>query len=260
MPARAELRRGEGPLARAFSGLAGAIGLLTVVPLPRRDHTAGWRGAAAWFPVVGAAVGAAAAAVRLALDPLLGRSVANVLALVALVAVTGGLHQDGLADTADGLGARGSRERRLEVMRDPAVGVFGALALIAWALTLLAILAQLDGERTLRALVTAGAAARWAAVVHAAGAPPARLDGLGAAFSPARPALLAATALTAAIALPVGGPGPGGAALAATLAVAVLCAAFARRMLGGRTGDTLGATVAIAEVSACAAALAVWRG
>ena len=66
------------------------------------------------------------------------------LALVVLVAVTGALHQDGLADCADGLGVRGDRERRLAVMRDSAIGAFGTLALIGWALLLIAALPTLE--------------------------------------------------------------------------------------------------------------------
>jgi adenosylcobinamide-GDP ribazoletransferase len=180
--------------------------------------------------------------------------------MVALVLVTGALHQDGLADAADGLGARGGRVRRLEVMRDPATGVFGVLALISWALLMFATLGALDAAHALRALVTACLLARWAALLHGAGAPPARSDGLGAALHVGSLALGAATVASVAGALAICGWGAGAAALGGVLLVVALTTAGARRTLGGRTGDTLGATVAIAEVAACVALLAVWHG
>ena len=247
-----------------WRGFARAIAFLTIVPMPApgvtTDIAAELGGAAAWFPVVGAAVGALAGGVRIACGQLVGATVASVLALVALVLVTGALHQDGLADTADGLGARGARARRLEVMRDSSTGVFGALALIAWALLLVATLASLDGDRALRALIIACALARWAALAHAAATPAARADGLGAGLCVGRFALGFATAAAAAVAFAVGGLVPGAAAIGAGTLVAALSAAFARRTLGGRTGDTLGATVAVAEVVVCVVLLAAWRG
>ncbi len=243
---------------RPWDGLASAIALLTIVPVPVAVD--GLDGAAAWFPLVGAAVGALAGGVRLLCGEALGASVATVLAMIVLVVATGALHQDGLADTADGLGVRTDRARRLEVMRDSSTGVFGALALIAWALLLFTTVSSLDGDRALRALVIACALGRWAALLHAAGTPPARSGGLGAALRVSRIALAVATALSAIAALAIGGLVAGAATLGTTLLVAGLSVAFARRTLGGRTGDTLGATVAIAEVAVCVVLLGVWRG
>ena len=265
--ARAQAVAGRSPR-RLWAGLARAIAFLTIVPVPTFEGD-GLSGAVAWFPVVGAGVGALAGGVRVLLGSLVGATVATVLAMIALVIVTGALHQDGLADTADGLGARGAageagvagvRARRLEVMRDSTTGVFGALALIAWALLLLTTLASLDGDRALRALVVACALGRWAALVHAAATPAARADGLGAALYVGRLALGAATAVSAIAALAIAGLAPGVAAIGTGAAVAALSVAFARRTLGGRTGDTLGATVAVAEVAVCIVLLAVWQG
>jgi len=264
--------RGESPsVARSWHPLAGiarAIAFLTIVPVPA-DASGELSGAVAWFPVVGAAVGALAGGVRLLFGSLVGATVATVLAMIVLVIVTGALHQDGLADTADGLGARnllgaagadGARSRRLEVMRDSSTGVYGALALIAWALLLLTTLTSLDGDRALRALVVACALGRWATLIHAAATPAARVDGLGAGLRVGRLALGAATVVSAIVALAIGGLVPGATAVGAAAVVAAMSVVFARRTLGGRTGDTLGATVAIAEVTVCVALLAVWQG
>jgi adenosylcobinamide-GDP ribazoletransferase len=229
---------------RPWDGLAGAITFLTIVPVPIAGE-AGLDSAAAWFPVVGAAVGALAGGVRLLCGGAVGATVATVLAMIALVVVTGALHQDGLADTADGLGVRGDRARRLEVMRDPSTGVF---------------VASLGGDHALRALVVACALARWAALAHAAGTSPARADGLGAALHVGRVALGVATALAVVVALAVGGLVPGAAAIGTAVVVAGLSVVFARGALGGRTGDTLGATVAVVEVAVCVVLLGVWLG
>lgn len=243
---------------RPWDGLASAITFLTIVPVPVAGD-AGLSSAAVWFPVVGAAIGALAGGVRLLGGSVLGATVSTVLAMIVLVVVTGALHQDGLADTADGIGARGGRDRRLAVMRDSATGVFGALALIAWALLLLSAVSSLDGDRALRALVAACALARWAALLHAAATPAARADGLGAALHVGRFTLGLATAVAIAIALVVDGLVPGVAAVGASAIVAALSVAFARRTLGGRTGDTLGATVAVAEVVVCVVLAGVWH-
>jgi adenosylcobinamide-GDP ribazoletransferase len=253
-----ERRRG---IAHRLAGDAAlAIGFLTVVPVPAVDPgPEGIGRAAAWFPLVGVAVGAFAGGARALLQPALGPLPATVVAAIALVAVTGALHQDGLADTADGLGARGDRERRLAAMRDSAIGAYGVLALIGWALLLVSTLAQLSVHHVVAAFVTAAAAGRWAALAHAVALPPARTDGLGAGFAVRRAELVVATVLVAALATVLCRPLPGLAALAAATMTPVLMTLFARRTLGGRTGDTLGATVALTELAVCVALAATWQ-
>jgi adenosylcobinamide-GDP ribazoletransferase len=244
-------------LRREGARLTLAVSFLTILPV--RPRTIDLGGAAAWFPAVGALIGALAGGVRAGAEPLVGATAATVLALAALVISTGALHQDGLADTADGLGVRGDPERRLAVMRDSSTGAFGVLALVGWALMMLAALAPLDRLDGLAALVTAGALSRWAGLLHAAAAPPARADGLGAGFVVRVGALAFASACALAAACIAAWLLPGFVALALALTVGLLSALAARRTIGGRTGDTIGATVAIVEAVVCTSLLGFWR-
>jgi len=243
---------------RPLRDAAHAVAFLTVIPVRLHGTPAPLGRAAAFFPLVGALVGALAGATRLLAQPLFGATVATILAVAVLVAVTGALHQDGLADCADGLGVRGDRERRLEVMRDSAIGTYGALALLGWALLLTTTLAALaDADDAARALLTAAVTSRWAILLHAATASPARPDGLGAMFHVTNLSLAVATAITLPVAILVQGVVPGLAATAAAAITALAAGVHARRTLGGRTGDTLGATVAVAEVTVCLTLLAL---
>jgi adenosylcobinamide-GDP ribazoletransferase len=247
---------------RAWQGLLGAVGFLTIVPVPARlfgeaDFDLG--PALAWFPLVGAAVGAGAGALRAALDPSFGSGPSTIIAIATLIVLTGALHQDGLADTADGLGVRGDRARRLAVMRDSAIGTFGMLALVVWALLLFTSLQQLDAEHAFRTLVAAGALSRLAALLHAAAAPPARRDGLGAGVQVSVVSAGVAFVIAAGIAVAAAGPPYAALSLGVCLVISALSAALARRAVGGRTGDTLGATVAVTEVAVCLALVAGWR-
>jgi len=238
------------------TGATLALSFLTVLPVRLRGQAGNLGTAAAWFPAVGALVGAIAGGVLVGAEPLFGPTVAAVLAAAALILVTGALHQDGLADCADGLGVRDDRERRLAVMRDSSIGVFGALALLVWMLLLVTALAGLEPRDALLALIAAGAASRWTALLHAVSAPPARVDGLGAGFTVGRWAFAVASVVALSASLLAAGPGHGLAALAVAAGVALLVTAWARQTLSGRTGDTLGATVTIAEVAVCLTLLA----
>ena len=245
-----------------IGGLAGAVSLLTIIPVP-----SGWAdpeltepsSPAAWLPLVGGLLGAAAGGVDLLAASLFGATAATALAMATLVVLSGGLHQDALADFADGLGVRSGRARRLEVMRDSTLGTFGVLALVGWSLLLFAALASMTRGHVLRALIVAGATGRLAALVHAMVTSPARSDGLGANFSASPPAAFVAAAASAAIAIGVLGAWRAGLALAVSLLVAVATAVWASSKLGGRTGDTLGTAVALTELAVCLGLLASWR-
>jgi adenosylcobinamide-GDP ribazoletransferase len=240
----------EPPLRRAADGLAAAVVFLTVAPLPLRDPS-GSRWAPAWFPLVGALVGGVAGGIRYGFDHLLGPGPATVLAVLALVAVTGALHQDGLADCADGIGARGAPARRLAVMREPQVGVFGVLAVLFWLLLLVSAVGNLDRADALRALVLACVLGRWSALLHSVTAHPARADGLGVVFNVSPIQLTLASAAAAAAAFALESPARAVTSLAAAALVALVLSAWSHSTIGGRTGDTLGASVALVEVVVC---------
>ena len=215
------------------------------MPLPTREGR-GAQYAPAWFGAVGALIGGLGAVLYAVAQPVLGASVAATLAVLGMVVVTGGLHQDGLADCADGLGVRGGVERRLAVMREPTIGTYGALALLLWGLLLTTSVASLTPRDAAWALVCSASVGRFAALLHARWAAPARRDGLGAAFHPSRPALLAAGATATAFAV-LADPGWAPALIGTAGVSAAMISTWARRRLGGRTGDTLGATVVVTE-------------
>jgi adenosylcobinamide-GDP ribazoletransferase len=237
-------------LGACSQAMRGALGLLTVIPVgaAAEGPTAKIATGAPAFPLVGALIGALAGIDFMGARALFGAGPATVFAIATMAALSGGLHQDGLADCADALGVRGCREQRLAVMRQSTIGAYGALALIGWSLLAYAALRALPTRQVLIALVLAGALSRSAAVLHARITPPAREDGLGAWFAPSASATILAACLAPAIAFAPLAPGRAAIVIASSLLCALLLSALARRTLGGRTGDTLGATVALCEL------------
>jgi len=245
-----------------FADLHLAAAFLTRLPLPVAPcGPGGLAPAMAVFPLVGGAIGATAGLVFLAGFQVLPPLPAALLALAVATLLTGALHEDGLADFADGLGARGGREHRLEVMRDSRTGAFGVLALVfGIALRAACLAAAPSGWAGFGALVAAGALARAAFPAVMQALPPARADGLGAGAG-VPDAGVAARAAVAALVLAVLGLGPMAAlaALAASAAAAIVLGWLARRALGGFTGDVLGATAQLVEVAVLLAAAVAWR-
>lgn len=239
------------PPPRAVRDLALALVWLTRLPLGGvLERNPPPLAAAVWaFPLVGLVVGALSAGV-LALALWLGLpvAVAVVLAVLAQIRLTGGLHEDGLADYADGCGAR-DRARALEIMRDSRIGSYGVLALIgalALRATALAALAQVSLTAACLALVAAAVLSRTGMAAALAWMPPARRDGLGRGAGRVAPARLAlALVIGLVLALACG-------ALTAALAGAgaqLWLGLGARRRLGGQTGDVLGAIQQVGEVA-----------
>lgn len=209
---------------------------------------------AAWsFPLVGLLVGAAAAGTRAAADQALPPLPATILAIAVAVLITGALHEDGLADIADATGAHVDRPRRLEILKDPRVGAFGATALIlALALTATSV-AALDTEDAVKALIVAHVLSRWA-ILPVGLLEPAKPGGAGGLLRVGTTALIAATVIGAAIALALGAwP-----ALLAAPATAAAAALFLQRTLGGITGDGYGATAKLTEIVVCVTLVAFW--
>lgn len=224
------------------------------VPFPAGTGAEAFARAVRLFPVIGLVVGLLGAAIQAAALWIgLPALAAAALALGAMAIVTGALHEDGLADTADGLGARADRDSALAIMRDSRIGVFGAMALMLVVILRVSALATI-GPAWL-ALPVAEAAGRAAAPVLMAWLPPARKDGLSAAAGRPPAAVVAVALSIAAVAVILAlGPVIGlFAALLATLAVAGL-GAVARRRLGGQTGDIAGAGILLASTAVLLAA------
>ena len=213
---------------------------------PRDDRELGR--SVPWFPVVGAVVGALSGAVYWALHGPLGASIAAVLAIATGAIVTGGLHEDGLADTADALGGS-TPEQRLEIMKDSRVGTFGVLALVlSTLLRLLAVssLSPLDG---LIALVLAHMLGRMMAMATMGVVPAAGDTGLGHSYTEHRPRGWTIGAIVASVACGSSLGPPVAAGLVAAAAGAALVGLVARRAFGGTTGDVLGAIEQVGEMA-----------
>jgi adenosylcobinamide-GDP ribazoletransferase len=233
----------------ALFGLAWQF--LTRLPAPGRVGYSPERMAAAmrYFPAVGAAVGLIGAAVLLAAAIVLPTTPAVLLATTAVVAATGGLHEDGLADTFDGLGAG---ERALEAMRDSRIGTWGVLALVLVLALKVGALAAMPTAVAAAALVAGHAVSRLSMVVVVATSRYVRPDGAGTftmgGIDAAGFAVAAAAGLACLVGLAV--VAGGGAALAGLLGVAVghlLSRGLYEPRLGGYTGDCLGATQQLGE-------------
>ncbi|WP_432096918.1 adenosylcobinamide-GDP ribazoletransferase [Streptomyces sp. bgisy100] len=262
-----------GPAARASlgDGLRFAFGTLTVlrVRVSRWDRAAA-RGGMLAAPLTGAVVGLASAALGVLLLLLGGGPLLAAVATVAVpAALTRGLHLDGLADTADGLGSGKPAEDALRIMKRSDIGPFGVVTLLFVLLGQVAAVSELYAEgwaRGAAAAVVAAVAARLALTLAArAGVPAARPEGLGAAVAgvvPVRSAV-AATAVTAVLCAAAGAAfGPDAAVRYAAAPLVAVAAAEVllrrcRRRFGGVTGDVFGA---LAETAATAALLVTALG
>jgi adenosylcobinamide-GDP ribazoletransferase len=235
--------------------LAAAIGFLTRLPAGSggRFSAKDVARSARWFPLVGALIGGCyAGGLRLSmllLPPLAGAA----LVLVMEALLTGALHLDGLADAADGFGGGRTREEVLRIMRDHAIGSYGATALIlVIALKVIAIAGLAERRRAGEWLILAAALGRWSAVLLSATLPYARRpDGGGGPAGGAvadfvgRRELAIATGSALALAAALGRRGACACALAA--AASAWWGRRCRRRIGGVTGDTLGAGVEVSE-------------
>jgi adenosylcobinamide-GDP ribazoletransferase len=232
--------------------LAAALTTLTRIPAPVGALRADWLARAAkYFPLVGALVGLVAGTVLVGAAQLWPQPIPTILAIVAGLLVTGALHEDGLADLADSTGAR-DRSRKLAIMKDPRIGAFGAVALMAALALKAACLGVLPVPEAVAALVAAGSASRlWAVIVmarsgYAGDRDVAKLDHGIEGPNPSEIALALAFALVPLLFLDVGASLAG---LGCSAVAAALVALPAIRALGGYTGDVLGAVVTASEVA-----------
>jgi adenosylcobinamide-GDP ribazoletransferase len=245
-------------------GFLAALGLLTIIRVPgaSADGDSIARGAP-WFPIVGLVIGAALAGT----DRLLGGApphVAATLVVVLWATLTGFLHLDGTADSCDALIASVPRERRLEIIRDPRIGAFGAAGLMLLLLLKVEGLASIQRGASAAALFIAPSLARWA-VLAAARQPLARPGGMAAALRPGAtlPVAIGSAAVPAALLVFLGLEAPLAPILAAVLGLAAAGAIVlaARSRMGGVTGDILGFLIEATEAGVIVAfALAPARG
>lgn len=235
----------------AVRPLAVAVTFLTRIPIALREvRDVDCGRAITWFPAVGLMLGGVLAGAE-----QLGRGHVSLellaLGLVTLlVALTGGLHLDGVADVFDGLaGGRGNRERTLAIMRDSRIGAFGAAALVLVLLAKVFAVLELERAGMTWALCSFPVAARWAVCPLVICFPYARKEGLGKPFNGhARGVHLVLATCIAAGVLALAGVQAIGPALAA-LATALALAVWMQRRLGGLTGDVYGAAIELSELA-----------
>jgi len=230
--------------------LPAALGLLTRLPVVVDGARAVDRGAAAaWaYPLVGVVLGAILAAGTAVMIWIgIPAGIIAGLVLAGSVVMTGAMHEDGLADSADGLWGGWDKARRLEIMKDSHIGVYGVCAIaLSLLLRWLALVVIVSMGAYWVAFITAGAVSRAAMVVLMAALPNARSGGLSKTVGrPSRSAVWLAVGIASGFAILCGYPV---AILVATAAV-IGCGLIAHAKIAGQTGDILGATQQITEIT-----------
>lgn len=253
-------------LRRELHVFLSAVGFFSRIPVPHSMVHDGslLDSATRYLPLVGFLVGAMSAAVYGGVALALPIPVAVVLSMGAAALLTGAFHEDGLTDTADGFGGGWTVERKLEIMKDSRIGTYGAITLLLSMLLRYALLVSLSERVSLgeaaAVIVVVHVGARLGPVVVMMVLRYVRLDGtskvkpVAKAISPA--SVLVSLVLAAGLTVAVGGV-PALLPLAVVPPVALLCARFFHRHIGGYTGDTLGACEQICELALLTAALVV---
>ena len=236
----------------SIRSLRAAVSFLTVLPVANVDGGAGERLGRAYFPAIGALVGLVAGVVFVftagASTQLLGAAVA----VAVLCLLTGAIHLDGLADTADGLlTSSGDTEKRLAIMRDPRLGSYGVTAIAAVLPLDVAALASMAPGRAIAALVIAGAFSRLATLAVIAFVPYVRAAGLGvAAWEQRRRGLDLAVGVASAAVVALLDWRRALVAVPVVALTALVVVTIARRRIGGATGDICGATAELTQLAA----------
>jgi adenosylcobinamide-GDP ribazoletransferase len=235
-----------------------AVRFLTILPVP-----AGWTGdkqtlarSVPCFPLVGLVIGLIATGFDYAVGLALPILPASALTIILLICLTGGLHMDGLADTADGFFSARPREKMMDIMRDSRIGVMGVLAVVFVVLLKVTLLANISASPRWALILIMPLAGRAALVALMTALPYARPEGgLASLFAGRRSWLhcLWAWCLLLAVAAWLA-RGIGLAAGVLALVITVLLTLYNRSKIGGYTGDTLGAACELAEIAPLLAA------
>jgi adenosylcobinamide-GDP ribazoletransferase len=243
-------------LGRARSDFLSAVQFLTRVPVPAQPYEADTLShAVKFFPVVGLLIGASAALLYFLLSPHLPAGIVALLIVVYLVAITGCLHEDGLADVADGFGGGWECEKVLTIMRDSRIGSYGAAALTLSLIARILLIASLSPIRAVTYLVAAQVLCRWTTLPLSFYLPPARdrsndeIDGQGAriarlttsgtlVFGSIFAFGVVAVVLRRRALVPV----------LISIVTTLITASYYKRRIGGVTGDCFGATNQLTEI------------
>lgn len=243
------------------SDLIRAVQLLSRLPLraPPGDSTRPIAASAWAWPLIGGLIGLLAGLTGLVVAGLgAGPGIAAGATLAAMMMLTGALHEDGLADSADGLWGGHDKARRLEIMRDSRVGSYGVLALgLSLILRWSALVALMQAGWFLAPVIAIAMLSRVPMVVLIAALPNARSQGLAAsAGQPERPTILLAIVIALIAGLVLVGWSVVVVAFWISLS-AIAIAALAKAKIDGQTGDILGASQQVAEIAALAALAAI---
>ena len=236
-------------VSRRPRGFRAGISFLTRIPVSSAITERDIAASVAWFPVVGALVGAMSGAVYLVASRLWPSPIAAILAVGASIAITGAFHEDGLGDTADAFGAASTGRDPQPALKDPRTGAFGVVALVVDIGLRVTCVAALTPRAGALALIGAHALARGVSAGAVVSAPSAS-TGLGSSYAALAPrwrgvvAVVVGT-LVATVCLGVGGP----LSLVAAIALAMILSGWAERALGGVSGDVLGAIEQLGEIA-----------
>jgi adenosylcobinamide-GDP ribazoletransferase len=241
------------PTSGFFTELSLTVGFLTILPVidNRRASEDAVAASFEWFPIVGFMLGLALCGEDVILSYAFGPAMRSVLIVLSLIVITGGVHLDGLADTADALGAGRDRERALEILQDSRIGTFGAIALFFDLFLKILAISTLAGAARYFALILAPGLARYAMVLvsrrieylRSAGAGSTLLADDGARWPRRKFVFILPIVFVLAAKF------QGAKALLVAAAVVIAMRWFYKRWLGGVTGDLIGACGELVEVA-----------
>lgn len=246
-----------------MKGFFAAIKFLTVLPVP-----GGWSGdektlarSVPYFPLVGLVIGLIAAAFDYTIGQILPLLPTSALTIIFLIGLTGGLHMDGLADTADGFLSARPRDKMMEIMRDSRTGVMGVLAVVSVVLLKITLLTVILTSSRWVVILIMPLAGRAAIIALMTALPYARPEGGRATLFAGRLSWLHCLWAWGLMLVVSGGlaQGIGLAGALFALVVTVLFCLYNRSKLGGYTGDTLGAVCELAEMAPLLAAVVYYH-